>query len=411
MTLVHDLSSVLDEKREEIVAWMNKKRSEIEVPIYGSVDIRDAGWKIAVVDANQFPAGFNNTSESDLPHLTQRIAAHIERHKPGCEWVHIYPESHTRNQGYVENLRTLCNLIERAGYKCTVGNPELEGILALNGLHGPLPLHKVEVIDDALIVQGQSPDFILLNNDLTDGGLEGLSAGSVLPSPKMGWYQRKKSQHFDFLRPLVEEVSEIIGIEPWHLICDSFVSEEKCLEKEACRIKLAEEVDVFLAHLSERYARLGIDREPVAYVKNNRGTYGLGIMTVTSGEQLLNLSNRKMKKLMYGKGTTDVEDFLIQEGVPTLMKTESGDPVEPVVYLVDGDASSWFYRVNPKKDEIGNLNSPSAHFVSSEEDPSFMTHAHNWHALLSELSMLAMGLDYVAVQQQELVDLNNEPLA
>ena len=54
MTLVHDLSSALEDKREEIVAWMAQKRSEIDVPIYGSVDIRDAGWKIAVVDANQF---------------------------------------------------------------------------------------------------------------------------------------------------------------------------------------------------------------------------------------------------------------------------------------------------------------------------------------------------------------------
>ena len=411
MTIVHELSGILEEKREEITAWMTRKRSEINVPIYGSVDIRDAGWKVAVVDANQFPAGFNNTSESDIPQLTERIAAHIERHKPGCKWVHIYPESHTRNQGYVENLRTLYNLIERAGYRCTVGNPELEGLDVLNGLRGPLSLDHAEVVDDVLLIQGEQPDFILLNNDLTDGGLEGLSAVSVLPSPKMGWHQRKKSQHFDFLRPLVEEISGIIGVDPWHLICDSFVSEEKCLEKEACRIKLAEEIDVFLALLGERYTQLGIDREPVAYVKNNRGTYGLGIMTVTSGEQLLNLSNRKMKKLMYGKGTKDVEDFLIQEGVPTLMKTEAGEPVEPVVYLVDGDASSWFYRVNPKKDEIGNLNSPSAHFVTSEEDSSFMTHAHNWHALLSELSMLAMGLEYAALQEQELDDLNNEPLA
>ena len=399
MTLVHDLSAVLEEKREEIVAWMAQKRSEIDVPIYGSVDIRDAGWKIAVVDANQFPAGFNNTSESDLPHLTERIATHIERHHPGCQWVHIYPESHTRNQGYVENLRTLCQLVERAGYRCTIGNPELDGFDALNGIHGPLPLHHVEVVNDVLLVQGQQPDFILLNNDLTDGGLEGLSTKSVLPRPQMGWYQRKKSQHFDFLRPLIEEISGIIGIDPWHLICDSFVSEEKCLEKEACRIQLASDVDVFLAKLAQRYAALGIDREPVAYVKNNRGTYGLGIMTVTSGQQLLNLSNRKMKKLMYGKGNSNTEDFLIQEGVPTLMQTDAGAPVEPVVYLVDGDASSWFYRINPKKDEMGNLNSPSALFVTSEEDSSFMTHAHNWHALLSELSMLAMGLEAEALQQ------------
>ena len=399
MSFVHDLSHVLDEKRDEIVAWMAKKRSEIDVPIYGSVDIRDAGWKIAVVDANQFPAGFNNTSESDYPHLTKRIAAHIERHQPGCEWVHIYPESHTRNQGYVENLRTLCQLVERAGYRCTIGNPELDGFDVLNGIHGPLTLDRVEVVEDVLMVQGKQPDFILLNNDLTDGDLEGLSAQGVLPSPQMGWYRRKKSQHFEFLRPLVEEISEIIGIDPWHLICDSFVSEEKCLEKETCRIQLASDVDVFLATLAERYALLGIDREPVAYVKNNRGTYGLGIMTVTSGNELLNLSNRKMKKLMYGKGSSDTEDFLIQEGVPTLMKTYTGAPVEPVVYLVDGDASSWFYRTNPKKDEIGNLNSPSARFVTSDEDSTYMTHAHNWHALLSELSMLAMGLESAALQE------------
>ena len=399
MTHVHDLSSVLEEKRDEIVAWMDKKRSEIDVPIYGSVDIRDAGWKIAVVDANQFPAGFNNTAESDLPHLTARIASHIERHHPGCKWVHIYPESHTRNQGYVENLRTLCQLVERAGYRCTIGNPDLEGFDALNGIHGPLALNQVEVVDDVLTVQGQQPDFILLNNDLTDGDLEGLSANSVLPRPEMGWYQRKKSQHFDFLQPLIEEISEIIGLDPWHLMCDSFVSEEKCLEKEACRIQLASDVDAFLANLEERYAALGINRQPVAYVKNNRGTYGLGIMTVTSGQQLLNLSNRKMKKLMYGKGNSSTEDFLIQEGVPTLMKTDAGAPVEPVVYLVDGDASSWFYRINPKKDEMGNLNSPSAQFITSEEDSSFMTHAHNWHALLSELSMLAMGIESAALQQ------------
>ena len=62
MTFVHDLSDILDEKRDEIIAWMNKKRSEIDVPIYGSVDISDAGWKVAVVDANQFPAGFNISS-------------------------------------------------------------------------------------------------------------------------------------------------------------------------------------------------------------------------------------------------------------------------------------------------------------------------------------------------------------
>ena len=71
-------------------------------------------------------------------------------------------------------------------------------------------------------------------------------------------------------------------------------------------------------------------------------------MTVRSGSELLELSNRKMKKLMYAKGGADVENFLVQEGVPTSMTAGSG-VAEPVVYLVDGRGGSWFYRTNEKK--------------------------------------------------------------
>ena len=73
---------------------------------------------------------------------------------------------------------------------------------------------------------------------------------------------------------------------------DWFVSENKCLEKESCREKLAVEVDIFLEKIAKKYNSLGIDRKPVAFVKNDRGTYGLGIMAISSGEELLNLSNR-----------------------------------------------------------------------------------------------------------------------
>ena len=62
MSIIHDLTQRLEDNREKIRLWMGKKRSEVPIPIYGSVDIRDAGWKVAVVDANHFPAGFNNIS-------------------------------------------------------------------------------------------------------------------------------------------------------------------------------------------------------------------------------------------------------------------------------------------------------------------------------------------------------------
>ena len=77
MTFVHNLTELLESKREEITAWMEAKRMDVPIPIYGSVDIRDAGWKIGVVDANHFPAGFNNVSEEDKPTLAELLQNHI----------------------------------------------------------------------------------------------------------------------------------------------------------------------------------------------------------------------------------------------------------------------------------------------------------------------------------------------
>ena len=89
MTFVHDLTQKLEENRELISEWMAKKRSEVPIPIYGSVDIRDAGWKVAVVDANHFPAGFNNTSPEDEPHLSALLRNHINRKHEGLSLIHI----------------------------------------------------------------------------------------------------------------------------------------------------------------------------------------------------------------------------------------------------------------------------------------------------------------------------------
>lgn len=389
---------LLEDKREEITAWMKQKRAEVPIPIYGSVDVRDAGWKIGVVDANHFPAGFNNVSKENLQELANLFKDHVHRSHPTCSWVHIYPESHTRNPGYVENIASIKSMIEQAGFSCTVGSPDLNDFAALNGLSGPLLLQSVQVDGDGeLRVNGENPDLILLNNDLTEGTVPGVQSTNITPPPHMGWFRRRKSQHYQMLKPYIDEMASLLSIDPWHLMPDWFVSENKCLTEEACKIKLAEEINDFLDSLREKYASLGIEREPTVVMKNDSGTYGLGVMMLTSGEQILNLSNRKANKLRYAKGGTEVENFLIQEGIPTALTTEQGETLEPVVYLVDGEAASWFYRINAKKSDMDNLNSPSARFENYEDaENPHIKEAHGWHALVAELSMIAMGAEAAA---------------
>ena len=82
-----DLNELVESKRQNITEWMNTKRQEVPIPIYGSVDVRDAGWKIAVVDANHFPAGFNNIAKEDEQHISALLKNHIMRRDKNCEWV------------------------------------------------------------------------------------------------------------------------------------------------------------------------------------------------------------------------------------------------------------------------------------------------------------------------------------
>ena len=88
--------------RDEITAWMKQKRSEVPIPVYGSVDVRDAGWKIGVVDANHFPAGFNNVSKENLAELSTLFKEHINRTHPDCMGPHLprkpHPQSRVRGE-------------------------------------------------------------------------------------------------------------------------------------------------------------------------------------------------------------------------------------------------------------------------------------------------------------------------
>ena len=363
--LLSNLEDKIVSKQEEIETWFAEKRSSLPMPIYGSVDIRDAHWKVAVVDANQYPAGFNNLSDGD-------IGRHLRESIGDIRHIHIWPESHTRNPAYSANIDALKQILEDEGYAVTTGILEIKS-------------------DSPVSVQGTIPDLVLLNNDLSDGPLPDLGV-PVMPPSEMGWYQRRKSNHFRAAQPFIDAAAEILEIDPWLLSANWFVSEEKCLEKETCRTLLAAEVDEFLNQIQSKYDQYGIEGKPTLFVKNDAGTYGLGILEITSGQELLELSKRKMNKLTYGKGGVDAVDFLIQEGVPSALNWD-GMVVEPVAYCANGRVGDWFYRANAKKGEIANLNTPSSIFLSPNEiqNDSISRRRNHWHMLVAEISMLAMA--------------------
>src|SRR5687768_14328697 len=96
---------------QDIEAWLQHQWQRTQPPVYGSVDLRNAGFKIAPIDMNLFPAGFNNLNPNFLPNSFRAAKKIIHAIVPDAEKIVIIPESHTRNRFYWVNIQTLKTIL------------------------------------------------------------------------------------------------------------------------------------------------------------------------------------------------------------------------------------------------------------------------------------------------------------
>ena len=75
--LVSSLDSLLSKNKNEITNWVNSKYKSTPA-LYSSVDIRYSTTKIAPVDTNLFPAGFNNLSFEARKNATKLVYDYIK---------------------------------------------------------------------------------------------------------------------------------------------------------------------------------------------------------------------------------------------------------------------------------------------------------------------------------------------
>ena len=91
--------------------WLRGKWSEHSAPFYGSVDLRNSGFKVAPVDTNLFPGGFNNLNPDFLPLCVQAAMIALEKVCPDARGLLLIPENHTRNMHYLQNVAVLQKII------------------------------------------------------------------------------------------------------------------------------------------------------------------------------------------------------------------------------------------------------------------------------------------------------------
>ena len=358
----------IQRQQAPIHQWL-LSHEKIYTPFYSSVDIRDAGFKIAVVDTNLFPAGFNNLCEHGLADAEPLIKKAILSRVPNASDILIVAEEHTRNTWYLENVRILQEIIIKAGFNakiatffshdtslCELGS----GAIELETATGQTV--KVYCFKRVLekIKQGQADfDLIIMNNDLSAGIPEELKAIKIpiFPSIHAGWHARLKSEHFRHANALMKEFAFIVGLDPWQFSCLYEVVDHVDVNNETDRQRLYTAGVKLFEDIQNKYREHHIDSKPFIFIKSDSGTYGMGVVPIEDPQQILELNRKKRNDLVHGKDAQTITHFLLQEGVPTIHRIEE-NPCEVCVYQIDNNFVGGFYRSHTSKGSRESLNSP-----------------------------------------------------
>lgn len=379
--------------------YLHDWQQQIPTPIYSSVDIRESGAKLAAIDHNLYPAGFNNICSVDLEMSSAIFKKTIDNIQPNIKSIAIIPESHTKNLFYLDHLVALKETLERAGYivyfttfdkALFEENKEELPLISQSGTN--LTFYYTQIKNGHLcidILPNSNIDLALLNNDQslplpvpwTELNIP------VLPSPGMGWYRRQKNIYFRHYEDVCRKFATHFSIDPELLFAKYRAVDGIDFSTREGFEKLASEVDLLKKELPN---------EGRIFVKPSQGTYGMGISVVSNGEDILTMNRRERNKMDIGKNRIKFTSVLLQEGVETII-TYDGAPAEITIYLINGQSIGGFMRTNSERGSLANLNSKGMVFkkfcfTDIEQDADHMQQ-EVIYSIIARLANLASGYE------------------
>jgi len=368
-TIIHN--KIVSQK-SRIEGWFEDQYKNIQPLFFTSIDIRDSGSKIAPVDTNVFPGGFNNIDTNNIPMIQNLAREFLHKYKLGNK-VLIIPESHSRNQFYLENLKILKHILSTDGKIVEIA--KVEDLLRRG--------------NRVLTQENFDPETIILNNDFSDGPpaiLVDLEQ-KLLPSLKYGWYSRTKSNHFQIYQETLAKFCAEFKLDPF-LFSAKFYNCGNIDFKNSIGLDcIANHVTLLIEQLTIQYKEHGIKDKPYVFVKADSGTYGMGIMAVQSAEEV-NAMNKMMRKKMHMlKGGLINTQVLIQEGIRTNI-THEGKTAETLVYLLGGQPIQTLLRANSTRDSLDNLNRSGAEFFQIKAIEGILA-----YHIVARLASLAAALE------------------
>ena len=367
---INELEARILESMPAIERWFRLEWMEHTPPFYSAVDLRNAGFKLAPVDTDLFPDGFNNLTPEMLPLAVQAAMAAIEKICPEAKNLLLIPQSHRHNTFYLSNVQRLVQIFTQAGLNVRLGSLDaaIQSPTALALPDGSeLTLEPLVRTRRRLGLKDFDPCTILVNNDLVDGApavLQDLHEQYLLPPLHAGRSVRRKSRHFKSYEEVAKKFAKLLGMDPWlvhplHGQCGQVdlgqASGLDCVRSNA---------DAVLGKVRRKFKEYGINEKPFVVVKADAGGAGLGVMTVRDARDIdaALLRARRGRPAQDSSESGEIDDVIIQEGVPSYERINEA-VAEPVVVMVDRYVVGGYYRVHAERGSDENLNAPGSSFV------------------------------------------------
>ena len=414
---INELEQRVLDTTPAIERWFRLEWMEHTPPFYSSVDIRNAGFKLAPVDTNLFPGGWDHLTPEMMPLAVQAAMAAIEKICPEARNLLVVPEHHTRNPAYLANVLQLKQIFYQAGLNVRFGSlsPDIKEPTTVQLPDGEsLVLEPLIRTDRRLGLKDFDPCTILLNNDLSagiPGMLEDLHEQYLLPPLHAGWTVRRKSNHFKAYEEISKRFGKLLGIDPW-LINPMFA---QCDDVDLAHGRgmecLTTHVDALLSRIKRKYKEYGINEKPFVMVKPDNGTSGLGVITVHDAKELEAIGRKAKSRAGAARDGMAPSEIIIQEGVLTNERIE-GAVAEPVVYMMDRYVVGGFFRVHAERGVDENLNAPGARYEplsfsdsgrlpqNGEKPGSSSPNRFYMYGVVARLAMLAASYELEATDPE-----------
>ncbi|MCA3250870.1 MAG: glutamate--cysteine ligase [Pseudomonadota bacterium] len=368
---INELEARVLDSMPAIERWLRLEWMEHTPPFYASVDLRNAGFKLAPVDTDLFPRGFNHLTEEMLPLAVQAAMAAIEKICPEAKNLLIVPQDDD-GPFHAEHLERLVRIFTMAGLNVRLGSldPSLATPrrIALPG-GGALAVEPLVRSRRRLGLKDFDPCTILLNHDLAGGTpklLEGLHEQYLLPPLHAGWVVRRKSRHFQSYEEVAKKFAKLLGMDPWLITPMSGGTVRLAADDRRGLESLKAAADALLARLRRKHKEYGIADKPFVVVKADDGSRGAGVVSLRDAAELDSGGRWAASPLAAGE---EVRELLVQEGVATNERINDA-VAEPVVCTMDRYVIGGYYRVHAGRRADENLSSPGSTFVPLAFAPS-----------------------------------------